>query len=100
MGVTAGAHDLRSVHAIAEVFLGLDVFLVDRREKAWPAGTRFKLVVRAEKWKAAADARIRARLVVIPEIAAERGLGALPACDLILLGCELRPPLLVSLVNL
>ena len=90
----AGAVDLVAHHAVAGVALGAHVHRVDRRVEAGPSGAGVELVLAREERQAAHDARVRALLVVVEEVPAERGLGACVLGDAVGLGRELRRELL------
>ena len=90
----AGAVDLVAHHAVAVVALRADVHRVDGGVEAGPAGARVELVLAREERQAAHDARVRALLVVVQEVPAERGLGARVLGDAVGLRRELRRQLL------
>src|SRR5262245_62428752 len=80
-------------HKPAIVSFLLDVRRLDRRPEAGPAGARVILGSRVEQRRAAADAGIDARGLAVGILAGEGALGALLACDAILLRRQLLPPL-------
>lgn len=79
------ALDLDAAHAMAGIVDHLEIFLIDRRVEARPAGAGFKFRSRAEKFRIAADAVIGAVVVEIPIFACKRRFGAALTRDLILL---------------
>ena len=90
----AGAVDLVAHHAVAGIALGAHVHRIDGRVEAGPAGAGVELVLAREERQSAHDARVRALLVVVEEVSAERGLGARVLGDAVGLGRELRRELL------
>src|SRR5882724_1941908 len=100
MSGTAGAMHLGARHEEAAVGLGLDGFLAGRLIEARPAGAGIELRRRIEHRLAAADAGIRPRLMMVPELAGEGALGAVLASHLVLLGRQLLAPLRIALFDL
>jgi hypothetical protein len=89
--------NLGSEHSVAQVGFRDDVFSGDRLEEARPAGSRIELGIRAKQRESAAHARVEAGLVIVVENSAERTFRSLGSSDFVLLGCQLRAPLLLAL---
>ncbi len=73
----AGAEDLGTYHAQGDITDFRDVFGGKRTVEAGPPGAGVKLRAGGEEWQSAAGAEVNAILVVIQQIPAEGGLGAL-----------------------
>src|SRR6185312_13928934 len=76
----------------AAIGLCLHGFLPGRLVEARPARAGIELGRGIEHRRAAADAGIRAVIVMVPELAGEGALGAVLARHLVLLGSQLFPP--------
>src|SRR5581483_376330 len=96
----ARAVDLGPAHSVARVLLGLDGARRRRLPEARPARPRVELLTGREELRAARGAEILARLVVVPVAPGEGALRALLPADGVLLGRQLRAPLLVRLDDL
>src|SRR5262245_42107055 len=96
----AGAVHLRADHVQASVGLRLDRVLGEGSRVARPAASTVVLGGGIEERGAAADAVVRAGVVVIPVTAAERSLGSFLARNAVLLRRKLRAPLGLRLPDL
>src|SRR5207245_1160217 len=94
------ADDLGALHEKAVVGAELDVLGVLGFVEAGPAGARLKLGPGVEELGAAPRTGVRPVLVGIHVLAGERSLGALLAEHVVLLGGQLRLPLLFCLLDL
>ena len=95
----AAAQDLGPPHPEAAVLANLDVLRDGRLVEAGPAGAGIELGVGAEQLGATAGAVVHPVVLDVHVLARERPLGAVAAQDLVLVGREALPPLLVSQVN-
>src|SRR2546430_1564982 len=93
------AQHLGAHHAVTCVGLLLHGLLARRRGERGPAAAGVVLCIRVEQLRAAAGAAVGARLEDMVVLPAERRLGALLAQDAVLLGRQLRAPLLLSLLD-
>eukprot|EP01025_Chloroclados_australasicus_P065450 TRINITY_DN8919_c0_g1_i4.p3 TRINITY_DN8919_c0_g1~~TRINITY_DN8919_c0_g1_i4.p3 ORF type:complete len:359 (+),score=80.99 TRINITY_DN8919_c0_g1_i4:28-1077(+) len=93
VAVAASAEDLGADHAVAGVFLDVDVLVSDGLEEAGPARAAGELGVAGEERELAAGTGVDAVLFVIEQRAAEGGLGAGVAEDLVGLGAQPLLPL-------
>src|SRR5438874_5425773 len=94
-----GAHDLGADHSERLVGLFVDPLVTRRAVEGRPPATGVVLRLRAEELSAAARAAVRAGLEHVVVFARKRGLRALFAEDVILLGIELGPPLGFGLLD-
>src|SRR5262245_47879741 len=95
MAAAAAAMHFGAHHAVAAV-LGALHRARDRIVEARPAGAALELLLGHEQRLAAARAGEGAGALLVVERAAARGLGAVAAQDVVLLGCEQAAPLLVG----
>src|SRR5678815_3342621 len=100
MRIAARAQHFGAPHEEAAILLERDGFFRHRRPEARPARAGIVFRRRFEQRRAAADAAIEARLLVVPMLAGERPLGAVLARDVILLGRQLFFPLGIALHDL
>src|SRR5262249_41931520 len=87
-------------HEVRSVLTGLDRLGEHRVGEARPSGAGVELRVGAEQRAAAAGAAVRAVALLVDVLPGERGLCGGVAQDLVLVGVELRAPLLVALHDL
>src|SRR5690242_15445372 len=99
MASAAAAQDLGALHEQASVLAGLDVLGDGRLVEAGPSGAGVELRVGAEQLGAATGAVVHPVVLDVHVLARERPLGAVAAEDLVLVGRQALPPLLVSQVN-
>ena len=76
VAVALKAPDLHPLHAVAEIGLLPHIFFFYRAGEAGPAGAGVELVQRGEERLAGDHIHIDARLLVVPELVVEGGLGA------------------------
>src|SRR5215469_17514390 len=96
----ARARDFNAAHSVAVVFMLLNGIGAHRLPEARPAGAGLKLLVGPEQLGIARYAPVDSIIMVAIERAGKRRLRALLPCNVVLLRRQLRPPLLVSLVDL
>ena len=94
MRVAAGAIDLGTHHAVRDIALGTDMRGVDGCVETWPTSARIKLVLAGEQRQTAHHTGVRALLLVVEQIAAERRFGAGRLGDPIRLRIKFRGQLL------
>src|SRR6266540_2203489 len=95
----AATDDLRTAHAVRVVRAQLDRVRNRGLGEARPSGARLELRARVEELRATGGAPVRAVLVAVPELAAERALGAGAPEHLELLGRQRPTPLVLGLVD-
>src|SRR2546428_9514953 len=84
VGTTVGTFDLRAAHEQAPILLLANVSFLNGRPETRPAGPRVELGPRCEEFGPADDAKIHARVVVVPIFAGEGSLGPLVHDDVVL----------------
>src|SRR5262245_30869170 len=99
VGSTSAAHDLGATHAIAVVFIRVDIFFGDGFVKAWPARSGIIFCIRIEQLVTACGALIYAWIFCLVILACEWTLRSFHAANLILLRSKLLFPLLVGFLN-
>ena len=88
MSVTSLTEHFVPFHAVAAVGFGQNVFIGDRRPKAWPSGSRIKLRIGFEQIVIATDALVDALFVIVPILTGESPLGSFTTGNLVLLALE------------
>src|SRR5262245_61450820 len=86
-------------HAVATIFLSLQVFGLDRLIKARPSGAGFELGVRLEQLVVARHALIDAFLLRTGVLSGERALRSFLATDVKLFGSQFLSPFFIRLIH-
>src|SRR2546426_1234597 len=89
VGTTVGTFDLRAAHEQAPILLLANVSFLNGRPETRPAGPRVELGPRCEEFGPADDAKIHARVVVVPIFSGEGSFRPLVYDDVVLKRREL-----------
>src|ERR1700730_845849 len=97
MGVALGTGNRVPDHAVTRIPYSSNVLRCARLPQPRPAGTRLKLVVRAEQCVIATDAAVESLVVEIPVFSAEGDFSIPMASDIEFPRRQLLPPLIIAL---
>jgi hypothetical protein len=73
-----------TAHAQAGIFLGGNIIRYKRLGERWPTSTRFKFILRAEKWLSRNNVYIDSLFLITPVVVYIRGLSTIFLRDSIL----------------